>query len=84
MFKVICIHGSDFVLVTGSPAVPEDALIEGATYTVVEIEEYTNNERYLYLKEKLPNTGYNSKRFIPLSNIDELELTNHKKEVVNF
>ncbi len=82
MFKVICIDNKPY----HTTVYPEDLLnlIEGQEYTVVRVTDF-NAVGYILKEISTKNIyGFWDKRFIPLSNIDELELTNHKEEVVNF
>jgi len=63
----------------------EKFLTDGQEYTVVGV----HSDSGYYKLQEIPinkftgaEAGFNPKRFIPLSNIDELELVNKKEEVV--
>jgi hypothetical protein len=50
-------------------------------YTVLQTKK--RDGLYFYILQEMPHdVGYESSYFIPLSNIDELELVNKKEEVV--
>ena len=54
---------------------------EFEAYTVLQTRKFDG--LYFYVLNEMPHdVGYETKYFIPLSNIDELELVNKKEEVV--
>ncbi len=59
-------------------------LIEGAEYTASQCPVYKRNYQLSELSIALDGNpcSFSKRRFIPLSNIDELELVNKKEEVV--
>ena len=84
--RVICIDGikeGDEAYDTPHKAGANDAIYEGETYTVYKQKTYSGILCY-FLIERRANAAYASHCFIPLSNIDELELqlTNSKYELV--
>ncbi len=82
--RVICIENA---VLNKMYCTTEGNLLEvGKTYTVIGegVNPDTGNECYVLSEVKSTNRigGFNKSRFIPLSNIDELELVNKKEEVV--
>lgn len=85
--RVLCINGFNVgyigkLSVTGQKwvATSNDIVIEGEVYTVTDTWPY-EGKLFYELAERPPECVYLSTRFIPLSNIDELELVNEKEEV---
>lgn len=77
--KVMCIDDSPFIVVQrgNGPIFP---LVYGSIYTVVQVDMF-NGEEY-YLLAEIYNSRYLSKRFVPLSDIDETKLVNEKIEAI--
>ncbi len=77
--KVICITNKNIIRKTGSiGSAPK--LVEGACYTVI---EFTGYGYHLAEVSCDKNYGYDMKRFVPLSEIDETTFErNYKKELV--
>lgn len=81
--RVICIDAKSH-----PDAIDVCDLVEGESYTVIDCIPKSLNkfglieDRPVYiLQEKDHRFGYCCSRFIPLSDIDELELINEKQEV---
>lgn len=82
MFKVICIDASDDPnCFTGCD------VVEGQIYTVVEEADLSFGKNYqlqrqlvYVLAEMGTEWCYDARRFMPLSDVDEMELVNAKKE----
>ncbi len=68
MFKVICIDANPGFIDGQIPPFKEGQTLEAS-------QAPYHQEDYIIYPEKY--IGWHKKRFIPLSNIDELELTNH-------
>jgi len=77
--KVICIHGvsKETKNIYGVPCASQDEIYEGNIYNKInEIEIYG---KIFYILENMPiGNSYVESRFIPLSEIDELQLVNEK------
>lgn len=86
MFKVICIDGltvgdSGYTSVdkTKIKCEKSEEIYEGEVYTVA--NQFRIDGKFYYnLIEKGLLTGYNIKRFIPLSSENKVELVNNKQE----
>ncbi len=83
--KVLCIDG----VRVGTPSMlnaykakKPDCLAEGEIYTVLE-EMYFLGRKCYTLDERNPMQPYLASRFIPLSNIDEMELVNENYKTVS-
>jgi len=86
MFKVISINNEfkSFFSETNKPASYPDGweVFVGEEYTVIEVVDTPKGTLYI-LEERCEGFKYNAAKFIPLSNINELELTNNSiKEFV--
>jgi hypothetical protein len=83
--KVICIQQSEDIAYTRSGPIktPENMKVfEGEVYTVLdEVKGYKGEMKYR-LAERPPNCRYRKPHFIPLSEVDETELVNHKELTV--
>ncbi len=85
--KVLCIDGikvghigSNIYNTRFVSCTTRDVVIEGEVYNVAGVEEY-NGITYYVLQERTWLNLYNSRRFVPLSDINESELVNTKEEL---
>ena len=79
MFKVICIDNKD-----GSNKVASILLVEGKTYNVSQSPIWGDSyivDGILFNPKNGHTICFKKHRFIPLSEIDEMELVNNNKEV---
>lgn len=79
--KVICINGlkKGQTGLSGISARSVEVIYEGEAYNVINEETHFGHV-YYFLDERPHGTGYNAKKFMPCSDIDELELVNEKME----
>jgi hypothetical protein len=93
-FRVMCIDGVKTstigvtLFIGGFSAehttTPAEVVYEGEPYTVILVEDFFG-EQYYTLAERPITTAYNSKRFIPLSEIDEAEvIAEHEQEAIIY
>lgn len=76
MFNVICINNGPMANTKGN-VISAPELKEGVIYTVIEVTKNYIVKRAFILEEVSLDKGwcgYNPKRFIPLSEIDETEM----------
>lgn len=73
--KVLCIHKPTHPpvrIVNGKGRTANKLLVEGEMYCVIDTEEWKGE--IFYELWGIPYAGFNSKNFIPLSDIDETEM----------